>query len=386
MTTMSAGAGPHPVSAERWAWVEIDLDAVRHNVTVLRAAVAPAELWAVVKADAYGHGSVGVGRAALGAGAAGLCVALVQEAAHLREHGVDAPLLVLSEQPPAQLATAVELGVISTVYSTAQIEALEAAAGHGSHRVQLEVDTGMRRVGCEPDHAVALAERIVASPSLVLDGVYTHLAVADEPDHPANAAQLDLFDRVLADLDAAGIDPGTVHIGNSAGGLAHLRARRAVVRAGIAMYGISPGDGVDALVADLRPVLSLHACVSHVKRVRAGESISYGHRHTFATDTTVATVPLGYADGVPRRWSAVGGEVLIGGTAHPVVGVVTMDQLMVDVGNTPVAVGDPVVLIGRQGGATLSAETWARRLGTIGYEVVCALSPRLPRRAAGAAS
>ena len=302
------GAGPHPVSAERWAWVEIDLDAVRHNVAVLRERVAPARVWAVVKADAYGHGAMPVARAAIEAGAAGLCVALVQEAAALREGGIDAPLLVLSEQPPAQLATAVQLGVVSTVYSIAQIEALVAAGARG-HRVQLEVDTGMRRVGCEPDDAVDLAARIVDSSSLVLDGVYTHLAVADDPGHPANEAQLDSFDRVLAALDAAGIDAGTVHIGNSAGGLAHVRARRAGVRAGIAMYGISPGAGVDPLVADLRPVLSLHARVSHVKRVRAGESISYGHRHTFTADTTVATVPLGYADGVPRRaagWGAVG--------------------------------------------------------------------------------
>jgi alanine racemase len=383
------GAGLHPVSADRWAWVEIDLDAVRHNVGVLRARVAPAEVWAVVKADAYGHGAVAVAQAALQAGATGLCVALVQEAAALRDHGVDAPLLVLSEQPPAQLASAVRLGVVSTVYSVAQIEALEAAGARG-HRVQIEVDTGMRRVGCEPDDALALAARVVASHGLVLDGVYTHLAVADEPDHPANEAQLDTFDRVLAALDAAGIDPGTVHIGNSAGGLAHLRARRAVVRVGIAMYGISPGAGVDAHAADLQPVLSLRARVSHVKRVRAGESISYGHRHTFVADTRVATVPLGYADGVPRRWSAVGGEVLIGGAAHPVVGVVTMDQLMVDVGDADagdaVAVGDPVVLIGRQGDASLSTELWADRLGTIGYEVVCALSPRLPRRVVGRAS
>ena len=244
----------------------------------------------------------------------------------------------------------------------------------------------MRRVGCEPEQAVALAERIVASPSLVLDGVYTHLAVADEPDHPANEFQLDTFDSVLRSLESAGIDPGTVHIGNSAGGLAHVRSRRAVVRAGIALYGISPGAGVEPHAGGLRPVLTLHARVSHVKRVRAGESISYGWRHTFAADTTVATVPLGYADGVPRRWSSVGGEVLVGGVARPVIGVVTMDQLMVDVGDGPVAVGDPVVLIGRQGDVSLSAETWAERLGTIGYEVVCALSPRLPRRVTGGVS
>ena len=366
-------------TASRWAWAEVDLDAIAHNVGVLRRAVAPADVWAVVKADAYGHGVVPVALAALGAGAEGLCVALVQEAAELRAAGVDAPILVLSEQPVEQAEAAVRLGVISTVYSLAQIDALE-AAGAAGHRVHLKVDTGMHRVGCAPDQAVDLAREITRRPGLRLDGVFTHLAVADEPADPFSTLQLDRFDAVLAELAAAGIDPGRVHAANSAGGLAHLRARHRLVRTGIALYGIAPGRGVEHLCHELRPALTLRARVSHVKPVAAGERISYGLRHAFATDTIVATVPLGYADGVPRRLFETHGEVLVQGRRCPIVGVVTMDQLMIDVGaGTDLRVGDVVTLLGRDGPERVRAEDWAERLGTIGYEIVCGLSARVAR-------
>jgi len=365
----------------RWAWAEVDLAAVAHNVSVLRSAAAPADVWAVVKADAYGHGVVPVSRAVLEAGAAGLCVALVQEAVELRTAGIDAPILVLSEQPPSTAGDAVRLGLISTVYSNEALEAL-VAAGARHHRVHLKVDTGMRRVGCRPDRAVELALEIVNDEAFVLDGVFTHLAVSDEPADPFTAAQLDLFDEVLDALRAAGVDPGRVHAANSAGALAHPRARRDLVRAGIALYGIEPGRGVEHLCRELRPALSLHARVSFVKQVRAGERISYGLRHAFAHDTIVATVPIGYADGVPRRLFETHGEVIVSGRRCPIVGVVTMDQLMVDVGaGAAVQVGDPVVLIGRSGDATVRAEDWAERLGTIGYEVVCGISRRITRHA-----
>ena len=366
-------------TASRWAWAEVDLDAIAHNVGVLRRAVAPADVWAVVKADAYGHGVVPVALAALGAGAEGLCVALVQEAAELRAAGVDAPILVLSEQPVEQAEAAVRLGVISTVYSLAQIDALE-AAGAARHRVHLKIDTGMHRVGCAPDQAVDLAREITRRPGLRLDGVFTHLAVADEPADPFSTLQLDRFDAVLAELAAAGIDPGRVHAANSAGGLAHSRARHRLVRTGIALYGIAPGRGVEHLCHELRPALTLRARVSHVKPVAAGARISYGLRHAFATDTIVATVPLGYADGVPRRLFETHGEVLVQGRRCPIVGVVTMDQLMIDVGaGTDLRVGDVVTLLGRDGPEGVRAEDWAERLGTIGYEIVCGLSARVAR-------
>jgi len=380
--------------ARRWAWVDVDLDAIHHNVEHLRSVVAPSALWAVVKADGYGHGAVEVARAVLDAGADGLCVALVHEGVELREAGIDAPILVLSEQPDELADDIVRYRLMATVYTARFIDALASAARARSVDgvpVHLKVDTGMQRVGAQPDAARDLVAAIAGhGETLVLVGVFTHLAMADEPDDEFTAVQLDRFDLALAGL--ATVLPGTgpgrtqllVHAANSAGALAHPGARRSFVRAGIAIYGISPGRGVDPLCCELRPALSLKARISHVKRVSAGSRISYGLRHTFDDETTVATVPIGYADGVPRRLFAVGGEVLIGGHRRRIVGVVTMDQLMVDVGDSEVAVGDEVVLIGEQHGPDgpqrIRAEDWAELLDTIGYEIVCGIGPRVPRR------
>jgi alanine racemase len=255
--------------------------------------------------------------------------------------------------------------------------------------VHLKIDTGMQRVGAQPADVGGLVEFIGKhAPTLRLGAVFTHLAVADEPNDPYSAEQLDRFDGILA---ASAVDGVLVHAANSAGALAHPAARRSFVRAGIAIYGISPGSGVDDLMAGLRPALSLRARVSHVKQVRAGSRISYGLRHTFEQDSVVATVPIGYADGVPRRLAMVGGEVLLGGRRRPIRGVITMDQLMVDcgpvdAGDEPVRPGDDVVLLGEQDGPAgrerIRAEDWAARLDTIGYEIVCGISSRVPRRTA----
>jgi alanine racemase len=224
---------------------------------------------------------------------------------------------------------------------------------------------------------------------LHVEGIFTHLACADEPGATSNRLQLDRFDVALAELRRAGVDPKWQHAANSAAALALPDARRSFVRCGIAMYGISPGPGVDHLCGDLRPTLTLAARVAYVKRVDAGSSISYGWRHRFDRATTVATVPVGYADGVPRRLGTLpdrpGGDVLIGGRRHPIVGVVTMDQLMVDVGDVDVSAGDEVVLIGGRAGERIRAEHWADRLGTIGYEVVCGITARVPRITVGEA-
>ncbi len=366
----------------RWAWAAIDLDAVRHNVTELRRSADPAQVWAVVKANGYGHGAVPVARAAIEAGASGLCVALVEEGIELRRAGLRCPILVLSEQPADQLAEAVAHDLQLTVYSTAAVEAIE-AAGAVAHPVHLKVDTGMRRVGAAAAEAADLARRIATSPAVTLAALCTHLAVADDPDHPATALQLDVFDAIVDALRADGHHPAMIHAANSAGALAHGRARYDAVRCGIAMYGIAPGPQLAGAAGTLRPALSLRARISWVKRVEPGQAVSYGWRHTFEHAANVATVPLGYADGVPRRLFECGGEVLIGGRRRPIVGVVTMDQLMVDCGDDAVAIGDEVVLIGCQGDAHVTATEWADRLGTIGYEITCAISARIPRRYAG---
>lgn len=373
----------------RWAWAEIDLGAIAHNVGVLRRRVAPAAVWAVVKADGYGHGAVRVARAALDAGATGLCVALVQEGVELRRSGVEAPVLVLSEQPPDTLQDLVDHRLTATVYSergVAELTAAVNAAGAGEVDVHVKVDTGMQRVGVAPDRVASVLEAVLAArPGLRLTGFDTHLAVADVPDDPVTGRQLARFDAALDCLrdrvGRAGLDPTdvVVHAANSAGALAHPAARHDMVRAGIAVYGISPGPGVDHLANELRPAMRLVARVSFVKRVRADSRISYGLRHRFERDTTVATVPIGYADGVPRRWSDVGGEVLVGGRRCPIVGVITMDQLMVDVGDDEVEVGDEVVLLGRQGDHEIRADHWAGALDTIGYEIVCGVSRRIER-------
>ncbi len=367
----------------RWAWAEIDLEAVAHNVEVLRAASAPAAVWAVVKADGYGHGAVAVGRAALDAGAEGLCVALVSEGVALREAGIDAPILVLSEQPLDSAPTIVEHHLTQTVYTRKFLDALVAA--EPDHLpVHLKIDTGMQRVGAHPHAVAALVASIQErSPAVELTGVFSHLAVADEPDNPFTATQLARFDDALTHVP----DGLLVHLANSAGALAHPEARRSFVRAGIAVYGISPGPGVDDLASDLRPVMALKARISYVKMARSGSRISYGRRYQFSRDTTVATIPLGYADGVPRRLSSTsgqpGGSVLIRGERCPIVGTITMDQLMVDCGDLDVRAGEEVVLIGEQEGsagvARITATDWADRLGTIGYEIVCGISARVPR-------
>ena len=363
----------------RWAWAEVSAAAIEHNVRTLAAIVAPAQVWVAVKADGYGHGALLAARAAQAGGAQGLCVALVQEGVSLRQAGITGPILVLSEQPPDELRAAVEHRLAITVYSAAQIAQLE-ACGAVEHPVHLKIDTGMRRVGVAEADAVPLAELIAASPAASLAGVFTHLAVADEPENPFTDQQLDRFEAVVAALTAAGLRPPLVHAANSAGALAHRRARYDMVRLGIGVYGIASSPGVDGLFSALRPALSLHARVSHVKRVAAGERISYGLRHTFARETTVATVPIGYADGVPRRLYQVGGTVLIGGRPRPIVGVVTMDQLMVDCGDDQVQNGDEVVLIGTQDAATITAADWAIALDTIAYEIVCGISARIERR------
>jgi len=369
----------------RWAWAEVDLAAVRHNVGELRRISAPADVWAVVKADGYGHGAVDVARAALDAGAAGLAVALVEEGVALRDAGLPGPILLLSQQPFEQLTELVAAELTPTVYTAEYAAALSAVAVPG-YPVHVKVDTGMQRVGVT-DHAAAgfVADLAGVAPNLAVAGVFTHLACADEPSNPATPEQLDRFGAVLRELGRLGRRPPLVHAANSAGLLAWPGARHDLVRAGIALYGISPGHHVDDLATGLRPVLSLKARVSHVKPVAAGSHVSYGWRHRFAAPTTVVTVPIGYADGVPRRLGSgpaggeTGADVLVGGRRCPIVGVVTMDQLMVDVGDLPVRVGDEVVLIGSQGDEQILATDWADRLGTIAYEVVCGISRRIAR-------
>ncbi len=364
----------------RAARAEIDLAAIAHNVRTLADLASPARLCAVVKADGYGHGAIAVAETALRSGAEWLAVALVEEGAVLRKSGIDAPILLLSQPRTADMRAAVRYDLHLTVYDSDGIEAAADAADAAGRvaRVHLKVNTGMNRVGARPADIVSLARTIAKHPGLDLEAVWTHCAVADEPGNPFTAHQLDRFEEVVAALDEAGLRPRLLHAANSAATIDQPRSRYDLVRCGIAVYGIAPSPLLSGRV-DFRPAMSLKAEVSMVKRVSAGERISYGLRHQFERDTNVATVPIGYADGVPRRLSMVGGCVLIGGKRRPITGVVTMDQLMVDCGDDDVMTGDEVVLIGRQGTELLTAEDWAAPLGTISYEIVCGIGPRVPR-------
>ncbi len=377
----------------RPAWAEIDLAAVTHNARVLAELAAPARLCAVVKAHGYGHGGPAVARAALAGGASRLAVALVDEGVELREHGVTAPVLLLSECDPAAASTALEYGLIPTLYTAEGIDAWAAAARAAGHpvTVHVKVDTGMHRVGAAPEDLVSVVSMVMHEPLLELEGIWTHLPVADgmEPaDRRFTEEQLDCFERLVEDLRSAGMTAPLLHAANTAGAVAFPRSRHGMVRCGIGLYGYLPGapGGVSASFAAqssgavLRPAMALKARVVAVRTLDAGERPSYGRLRPLPARARVATVPIGYADGVPRALFRAGYEVLIGGRRRPLAGMVTMDQIVVDCGDDEtVRPGDEVVLLGDQGGQTITADDWAAMLGTISYEVVCGVGPRVPR-------
>jgi len=364
---------------------EVDLGLCRHNVGLISSLVAPAALCAVVKADAYGHGAIEVARTALESGAQSLAVALIDEGIELAEAGIRAPILILSEPAPSEVIEALVVGLTPTIYTERGLSAAREAAGRlgRSCRVEVKLDTGMHRGGATPELAGELIAEIARSPGVVLGGLWTHLCVADDPSDPFTALQLDRLDALLVDLDRAGIRrPPVVHAANSAGALGHRRARLDLVRCGLACYGYAPSQAVEP-VGDgspgLRPVLRLVSEIGHLSRLAAHERLSYGRAYELLGDATVAVVPIGYADGVPRRLFP-GGTVLINGRRRPIAGNVTMDQLIVDCGDDPgVRVGDEVVLLGRQAEEEITAAEWARIAGTITYEVLCGISARVPR-------
>jgi alanine racemase len=363
---------------ERAAWAEVDLGAIAANARVLTELAAPAALCAVVKANGYGHGATTVARAALEGGASWLAVALTAEGAELRDAGITAPVLLLSEPPAGEHADVVRFDLTPTVYTEAGIESLARTATRPL-TVHLKVDTGMHRVGAAPADVPRLAKSILSHRTLKLGGVWTHCAVADEPGHPATARQRERFDAVLHELADAGIEVPVVHAANSAAAIDQPLLRHDLVRCGIALYGLAPSPALEGRIP-LQPAMRLVSQVSHVQVVPGGDAVSYGLRRPVERDTVVATVPIGYADGVPRRLFDVGADVLIGGERRPLAGVVTMDQLLVDCGTMRVQRDDEVVLIGRQGAAYVGAEQWAEKLGTISYEIVCGISARVPRQ------
>lgn len=363
----------HPV------WAEVDLEAIRHNVRALGRAAPDAEVMGVVKGYAYGHGNPQSAIAMLEGGATRLGVARVAEAIHLREAGVSAPIHVLTEPPPAAAPKMVEHGLTATVYTTGFAEALSDAAATTDSRVpvHLKVDTGMHRVGIAPSDAVDVATSLRSMKGLELEGVWSHLAVADVRHHPFTRKQLEVFRSVSDDLESAGIEVPLRHLANSAATMSDPDTHLDLVRCGIAAYGLWPStDLLGAL--DLRPALELKARVTFAKTVEPGEGISYGLAYTVEDTSRIVTVIAGYADGYDRRLSNRA-DVLIDGLRYRVAGRVCMDQLMVDVGSDDVEVGATATLIGRDGRDSIPAEELAVHVGTINYEVTARIPSRVPR-------
>lgn len=356
----------------------IDLSAISHNVATLKAGTA-AEVMAVVKADGYGHGLVESARAARSGGASWFGTATLDEALALRAAGLDDPVLAWLWVPDEKdaLRRAIGAQIDISVSNQWQLSAVRAVGRPA--RVHLKIDTGLSRNGCyvtDWPELVTAAAKLQAAGEVEVVGVWSHLVYADQPDHPTNARQLTAFRDALQVADQAGLKPRVRHLANSAATLSLPEAHFDLVRPGIAVYGLSPMPGRGN--AGLIPAMTLRATVASVKRVRAGEGVSYGHVYTTGRPTTLALVPLGYADGISRRATNIG-PVSINGRRCTISGRVCMDQFVVDVGDLDVAPGDVAVLFGPGTDGEPTAGEWADAIGTIHYEIVTGIGARVPR-------
>ena len=373
---------------------EIDLKAIAHNVKELRRITHPkARLMAVVKANGYGHGAVEVARCALQNGAAALGVARIEEGIQIREAGVRAPILIFGYTPSQLAADLLEYDLSQTVYALASALALSRAAVllGKEIKVHLKVDTGMGRLGLLPqnfksNHSAAInadaiqeALTIASLTGLELEGIFTHFATADSSDKSYADKQIDLFMNFLTRLHQAGLNPSLRHAANSAALIDLPQAHLDMVRPGIAIYGLYPSDEVNKKKAELKPAMTLKTSIVHLKKVPAGFYVSYGLTHKTQKPTTIATVPVGYADGFNRLLSSRG-QMLVHGQRVPIIGRVCMDLTMLDVGSIEnVQVGDEVVIFGKQGNETLTVDEMALLLNTINYEIVSTITARVPR-------
>jgi alanine racemase len=364
----------------RPTWIQLDREAIAHNVRRLKQIVGEVvRLMAVVKADGYGHGAVAVAQTALANGATQLAVANLEEAVLLRDAGITAPILILSYADPAAVPLAIAHRLRLTVYDSALLRAYDAAAQKLRQPllVHLKVDTGMGRLGLLPDEARRLFPRIAAMSGVQVEGLYTHFSNADE-DPAYTARQVEIFRSVQEAARTAGLSVRYSHVANSAGTLASSANHFDLVRVGLALYGLSPSPSVP-VPADFRPALSWHSVIASVKTLPPGHVVGYGNTYITQGEERIAVIPVGYADGL-RRAPAHYGEVLVRGQRAPIVGRVSMEKTMINVSHLPeVTIGDEVVLLGTQGDQRITAEDIAARLGTINYEVVCSILPRVPR-------
>lgn len=356
----------------------VDLDAYRQNLVNLAACAPDAQLMAVVKANAYGHGLAQCARAAREAGAGWLGVATLAEARALRDAGDTGKVLCWLASPGADFTGAIAHDIEVTASSAEQLEEILAAGGRP--RVQLKVDTGLSRNGAHGAQWGRLLDAAAAAQSagrIAVTGIWSHLACADEPAHPANDSQEKVFREAVSAMEAMGLEPGLRHLSNSAAALTRPGAHFDLVRVGIASYGINPDP---TLVHDtaLTPVMTLRARLAAVKRVPAGSGVSYGHTYTTGRETTLGLVPMGYAEGIARTASNKA-EAQFAGSRVPVAGIICMDQLVLDLGDLPAKTGDIATLFGTGADGEPTAADWAAAAGTIGYEVVTRLGGRIER-------
>lgn len=362
-------------------YIEVDLDAIAHNVRALKAFIGPAvELFAVVKANAYGHGLVPVAQTVLRHGVSRLAIGRLSEGLQLRQAGIAAPVLALCYLMPDELRIAVERDLVPTVgeMESALVVSALGVARQKPVPVHVKIDTGMGRYGVMPDQAVSFFNQIATLPGLAVEGVFTHFATADERDKTFAREQFQIFQDVLAELSVAGHSIPLLHAANSAAALDLPETHLGAVRSGLALYGLYPSESVSHALP-LKPALTLKSHVASVRQLPAGAGISYGRSYITPRPMTVALVPIGYGDGYHRLLSNRG-AVLVNGQRAPIVGRVCMDQVVVDVsGCGPVALNDEVVLIGQQGDARITVEEIAGWAETISYEITSALLARLPR-------
>lgn len=367
----------------RETWADIDLDAIADNVASMKKRIPEdTALMAVVKANAYGHGAVHVAETALENGAEWLAVALLDEALALRKHGIEAPVLVLSPIRPEDAEMAAKYHISLTIFQKEWVK--EAAqAYHSGEPVFLHIacDTGMGRIGVRTrEEAAALAGEIGKDRRFVTEGLFTHFATADQDDENYFNEQYRRFETMIDWFSDLGIHPPVIHCGNSAATLKYPAEKRHLfnmVRYGIAMYGLSPSpEMAKKLPFELKRALSLHSCLTNVKKVKAGSAIGYGATYRAKTDEWIGTVPIGYADGWLRALS--GSDILVGGLRCPIVGRICMDQLMCRLPDA-FPVGTRVTLIGKDGADEITADQLAEKLRTINYEITCMIHPRVPR-------
>jgi alanine racemase len=372
-----------PADAVRPTRAEVNLANLRHNLRVMQRTAGGAEVWAVLKADGYGHGAKGVARTLERAGATGICVALLEEGIELRQAGIRVPILITGGYYGRAFGEVLRHSLTPVLHDPAQVEAMADEvrySGAEPTSVHVKIDTGMSRLGVLPRDVPKMAAMLAKHREVLVSGLMTHFACADGGDPESINEQMDLFDQASATLRSLGIDPPLRHAANSAAILQSPRAHLNVVRPGIALFGVEPRAGI---CKELRPVMQVHTELVAVREIPAGATVGYGATWTAKRTSRIATIPMGYADGLSRAMSNRG-ELLVRGKRAPVAGVVSMDMAMLDVTEIDdVKVGDECVVLGTQKGPlgqdTISAEEIAGRLNTIPWEVLTDISRRVPR-------